>query len=195
MATTFVLIYRLLRFSAHFLALASTSAHYLCRLLGLAPSKKPLTVSAKACTPYFADSSNDDWANSKRLLFIRSDWTPQPALIPIEFGSRVPHFLKHLKNMFKGRRVHTMLSPFQQKLLAFDDHLNNEKKLQPTSPSAANDRITDITKQIQQSEAFKLPKKTRGHASSTRSKHRTSSSAQSLTVPATSLDADGSTTA
>ena len=51
-------------------------------------------------------------------LFIRSDWQPSPANIPIEFRSRVSHFLKLLSEKFRCQRVTSNLSLFQKSLLA-----------------------------------------------------------------------------
>ncbi len=51
-------------------------------------------------------------------LFIRSDWEPSPANVPIEFRARVSHFLKLLRGHFRRRQVKSNLSPFQASLLA-----------------------------------------------------------------------------
>jgi hypothetical protein len=66
---------------------------------------------------FFADTDNDNWTNSKRL-FIRSDWAPDSALIPVELRARVSHFLRQIQNRFNQRRVRTNLTPYQRKLLA-----------------------------------------------------------------------------
>jgi hypothetical protein len=44
---------------------------------------------------FFAGVGNDDWINSKQM-FIRSDWTPDAALIPDDFRARVSHFIRQL---------------------------------------------------------------------------------------------------
>jgi hypothetical protein len=59
---------------------------------------------------------DDDY--DPKQLFIRSDWEPSPANIPIEFRARVSHFLKRLREQFRRRQVPSNLSTFQASLLA-----------------------------------------------------------------------------
>jgi hypothetical protein len=59
----------------------------------------------------------DDDYDAKQL-FIRSDWEPSPANVPIEFQARVSHFLKHLHKQFRRQQVPSNLSTFQASLLA-----------------------------------------------------------------------------
>ena len=64
---------------------------------------------------FFAGAPND---YDPKQLFLRSDWQPDHAEIPIEFRARVTHFfLRNLAASFKRRRRPRNLSPIQTKLL------------------------------------------------------------------------------
>jgi hypothetical protein len=63
---------------------------------------------------FFAGSAND-WDPNQ--LFIKSDWAPDPDDIPIEFRSRVLHFLKCVKSAYHFKRGPSNLLPYQQYLL------------------------------------------------------------------------------
>jgi hypothetical protein len=52
-----------------------------------------------------------------KQLFIRSDWEPDSASVPIEFRARVSCFLKQIKSHFRQRQVTPNLTPLQNKLL------------------------------------------------------------------------------
>jgi hypothetical protein len=63
---------------------------------------------------FFAGSAND-WDPNQ--LFIKSDWAPDPDDIPIEFRSRVSHFLKCVKSAYRFKCGPSNLLPYQQYLL------------------------------------------------------------------------------
>jgi hypothetical protein len=52
-----------------------------------------------------------------KQLFIRSDWEPDSASVPIEFRARVSYFLKQTRAHFQKRRAQPNLTPLQNKLL------------------------------------------------------------------------------